>query len=105
MEGPHTYGFGVETAQVVGGAATATGGYLYFTVARGWKMALGAATSFGGGVMFYRAGSAAVSLVFAEPMPNLAAGVAGTMTLGVIYALRKAAEKLDIGQLFGRKVS
>lgn len=102
MEGWPELGITKEAAKVIGGAATATGGYLYFTAARGWKMAIGAVTSFGGGVMFYNAGAVAVGLFFADPMPDLAAGVAGTMTLGTIYALRKAAEKLELATLFGK---
>lgn len=102
MDGSHL-GIGTEAAQVVGGAAVATGGYGYFTKARGWKLIVGIVTSFGGGVMFFEAGSGVVSFFSDKPMPALSAGVAGTMTLGVIYALRKAAERLDLLEWFGRK--
>jgi hypothetical protein len=103
MDGPEAYGIGQDAARIAGGAAVAAGGYSYFTKARGWKLVLGIATSFGGGIMFYRAGASAVAWVFAEPMPDLAAGVAGTMTLGVIYALRKAAEKINLDAWTGKR--
>ena len=104
MDGGHElFGVSRETAQVIGGAAVATGGYGYFTKARGWKLIVGIVTSFGGGVMFFEAGSGVVSFFSDKPMPALASGVAGTMPLGVIYALRKAAERLDLLEWFGRK--
>lgn len=104
MDGGHElFGISKEAAQVVGGAAVATGGYGYFTKARGWKLIVGIVTSFGGGVMFYEAGSGVVSFFTDKNIPAVASGVAGTMTLGVIYALRKAAEKLDLLEFFGRK--
>lgn len=97
------FGIGPDAAQVVGGAAVATGGYAYFTNAGGWKFALGICTTFGGGVMFFDAGMSVVAMFSDKSMPSIAAGIAGTMTLGVIYALRKAVEKLDLAAWIGRK--
>lgn len=105
MDGPEAYGFGHEAARVVAGSAVATGGYGYFTKATGWKLVVGIATTFGGGVMFYRAAMPAATALIGEAVPDLAAGIAGTMTLGVIYALRKGVEKLDLAAWFERKVS
>ena len=101
--GSEIFGAGQDAARIAGGAAVAAGGYSYFTKSRGWKFALGVATSFGGGVMFYRAGAYAVAWVFVEPMPDLAAGVAGTMTLGIIFSVRKAAERFDVSQWLGER--
>lgn len=96
MDGPETYGISQETARVVAGSAIATGGYGYFTKARGWRLVVGIATSFGGGVLFYRAAMPAVGLLVGDNMPDLAAGVAGSATLGIIYAIRKWSGALEL---------
>lgn len=103
MDGQEAYGIGQEAARVVAGSAVATGGYGYFTKAKGWKLVIGIGTTFGGGVMFYRAAMPLASMIVGEALPDVAAGIAGTMTLGVIYSLRKVAEKLDLATLFERK--
>lgn len=104
MDGGHElFGVSRETAQVIGGAAVAAGGYGYFTKARGWRFALGVLTSFGGGAMFFEAGTSFIALFTDKPMPAVASGVAGTLTLGVIWALREGARRLDLLEWFGRK--
>jgi hypothetical protein len=91
--------FTSDTAQVVAGAATAAGGYLYFTKTQGWRVVLGAAVTFGGGWI----GHEAVTNVIGNHH-GLASGIAATATLGVIFSVRKAAAKLDAAQwLEGRK--
>ncbi len=97
MDGPETFGITKETAQVIAGSAVGTGGYLYFTSSRGWRMIAGALTSFGGGCIGYTA-----VLSFVDLEPGLAAGVACTVTLGAIMAVRRAAEKLDAVAWIGK---
>lgn len=96
MDGPEAYGVSQEAARVVAGSAIATGGYGYFTKARGWRLVVGIVTSFGGGALFYRAAMPAVMMAFGEVMPELAAGVACSSTLGIIYAIRKWAGLLEL---------
>lgn len=99
MDGGHeAFGVGTETARVIAGAAVGAGGYLYFTKTRGWRMVAGALTSFGGGMIGYR------SIVSATDIDaGLAAGLACTATLGIIFAVRKWAEHLGIAAWIGRK--
>jgi len=103
MDGPEAYGIGQDAARIAGGAAVAAGGYAYFTNANGWKFWLGVMTTFGGGAMFFPAAVRLIGLFTDEAMPAVASGIAGTMTLGVIYSLRKAAEKLNLAAWLERK--
>lgn len=99
MDSTELFGVTKEAAQVVGGAATATGGYLYFTKTLGWvRLSIGAGTTFIGGMVGY---SQIHRLTGLED--GVCAGLAATATLGVIYAVRAAAGKLDAMELFGRK--
>ena len=90
------YGITQQAAQVVGGAATATGGYLYFTRTLGWvRLTVGAGTTFLGGMIGYNTIHRLTGLD-----DGVCAGVAATATLGVIYAIRVAASKINAGQWF-----
>jgi len=97
--GPDFYGVTKDAAQVVGGAATATGGYLYFTKTLGWvRLTVGAGTTFMGGMIGY---GTIHRLTGIED--GVCAGLAATATLGVIYAVRAATGKLEVLDWFGRK--
>jgi hypothetical protein len=84
-----------QTAEVVAGSAVATGGYAYWTKARGWRMVVGIATTFCGGVVFHPAAQTAVALVVSEPSPRLTSGVAASCTLGALFVLRKWIASFD----------
>lgn len=100
MDGGHeAFGIGTETARVIAGSATATGGYLYFTKTQGlFRLALGAGTTFLGGLVGYDSISSLTGFT-----GGVSSGLAATATLGVIYAVRAAAGKFDATALFGRK--
>lgn len=84
-----------ETAEVMAGSAVATGGYAYWTKARGWRMVVGILTTFCGGVVFYPAALAVVALIVKEPSPRLASGVAAICTLGALAVLREWVASFD----------
>jgi len=99
MDGWHELGVTKEAAQVVGGAATATGGYLYFTKTIGWvRVTVGGMTTFMGGMVGYGTIHRLTGLD-----DGICAGLAATATLGVIQAVRAAAGKLDALEWIGRK--
>lgn len=84
-----------QTAEVMAGSAVATGGYAYWTKARGWRMVVGILTSFFGGVVFHPAAQAVVAMVVIEPSPRLSSGVAASCTLGALAVLRKWVASFD----------
>lgn len=90
--------FSHETAQVVAGAATAAGGYVYFTKTQGWRVIMGAAVTFMGGFIGFEA---MINIVGNHP--GVASGIASTATLGIIFSVRKAAERFDVSSWLGER--
>lgn len=95
MSGKELLHVGVENAQVIGGAAVATGGYLYFNKVRGFiKPLIGCIVTFAGGVEFH----APVEHLLGFETP-VAAAFASASTLGVLYAIQQAAFRVDLSAL------